>query len=236
MATRRQSLRILSYNIHGCVGSDGCEDADRVLEVIRSADADVVALQEVYDDDVEDRSFLRGLERLNYASVIYGQTMRKNTGAYGNILMLRHESSSVERINLSQSGAEPRGAIRAEFDYAGQSIEVLATHLGLKSRERARQIDTLIQASECASPGLRILMGDLNEWWPASRALRKIAAKYSQVSQVNTFPSKWPLLKLDRIYVDAPGASVRFSRMESQEARIASVHLPLLAEMNLQAD
>ena len=55
-------MRLLSYNIHGCVGADRVEDARRVLDLLEAVDADLVALQEVYDDDAEDRSFLRGLE------------------------------------------------------------------------------------------------------------------------------------------------------------------------------
>ena len=87
-------MRILSYNIHGCVGRDGREDPDRVLEVIQRTDADIVGLQEVHQDD---RDFLRKLEHLPYRSVLYGKTMRKPSANYGNVLLLRDPNHRAAR-------------------------------------------------------------------------------------------------------------------------------------------
>ena len=39
--------RILTYNVHRCVGVDGRLSPERVAEVIAAADPDIVALQEV---------------------------------------------------------------------------------------------------------------------------------------------------------------------------------------------
>src|SRR5919198_4452797 len=40
-------LRIASYNVHGCVGTDGRKDAARIAQVIAELDCDTVGLQEV---------------------------------------------------------------------------------------------------------------------------------------------------------------------------------------------
>ena len=42
-----QPLRIMTYNIHRWAGSDHRVDLERTLAIIRSAGADVVALNEV---------------------------------------------------------------------------------------------------------------------------------------------------------------------------------------------
>lgn len=46
---RRAGLDVMSYNIHGGIGTDGTYDLKRVADVIAAADPDVVALQEVHD-------------------------------------------------------------------------------------------------------------------------------------------------------------------------------------------
>src|SRR5687767_15324059 len=40
-------LRIASYNVHGCRGSDGKKDAQRIVRVIEECGCDTVGLQEV---------------------------------------------------------------------------------------------------------------------------------------------------------------------------------------------
>ena len=45
--SRRKTLRVATYNIHRCRGLDGRTSAARIANVIRTVDADIVALQEV---------------------------------------------------------------------------------------------------------------------------------------------------------------------------------------------
>ena len=46
MPAARARLRVATYNVHACVGTDGRHDPDRVASVITELDADIVALQE----------------------------------------------------------------------------------------------------------------------------------------------------------------------------------------------
>ena len=52
-------LRILSYNVHRCLGIDGQLSPARIAEVIASCEADIVALQEI---DVK-RARTRGVDQ-----------------------------------------------------------------------------------------------------------------------------------------------------------------------------
>jgi len=228
----RSTLRLLTYNIHGCVGRGGIEDSERVLRVIESADADVVALQEVHDDDAADLNFLRGLERMDYKDVIYGETLRKDFGPYGNVLMSRFPITNLERLNLSVAGAEPRGAICATLETPFGRTHITATHLGLKCSERRRQIEQLLKRRAAGESDCSVLMGDFNEWFPWSRNLRRIERAFSHSGKQATFPAGFPLIALDRIFVAAPRLDVVFNRIDTLTARDASDHRPLLSEIS----
>lgn len=224
-------MRLMTYNIHGCVGGDGRADPERVLEVIRACDADVVALQEVHVDEAADRNFLRGLEELNYRSMHHGETMRKSFGPYGNVLMSRFEATAVDRVDLSVAGLEPRGAIRMCLQTPAGPMRVTATHLGLTRRERAWQIARLLEEPQNDPSLPDVLLGDFNEWALGSPNLKRLWLHYPLGASFRTFPARWPLLALDRIFVRGIRGQVRFWRIDSGQGRIASDHRAVLAEI-----
>jgi len=232
-------MRLLTYNIHGCVGRSGRPDPEAVLAVIEETDADVVALQEVHDEDAADRSFLRALERrLDYPSVIYDSTMRKAEARYGNVLMCRLPLKAQERIDLGHDGREPRAAIRVRLDRQGREIEITATHLGLAPGERRAQLRQLAESGARPLPpgSVRILMGDLNEWFPFGRAARTLRRRFGPVRYVPTFPARLPLFALDRIHVLPATVRVVKRVPAGEAARKASDHLPLVADLDLDGD
>ena len=48
-----RTIRIATYNVHACVGTDGRHDPSRVAGVINEIDPDIVALQEfAYPADI----------------------------------------------------------------------------------------------------------------------------------------------------------------------------------------
>ncbi len=234
-------MRLLTYNIHGCVGRGGLLDPAAILSVIDEADADVVALQEVHDDDAIDRSFLAALkERLDYDTILYGPTLRLPESHYGNLLLCRLPLIDHERLDLSRSGREPRGAIRVRLTHRGRDLEITATHLGLAPGERRAQIGRLTDDGRAAADvdadvptrePIRVLMGDLNEWFPLGRANRRLHARFGRSRAVATFPARFPLFALDRIHVRPDTVSVDTRVLDGPVARRASDHLPLIADL-----
>jgi endonuclease/exonuclease/phosphatase family metal-dependent hydrolase len=114
----------------------------------------------------------------------------------------------------------------------GAPLRVIATHLGLAAAERRAQVARL--ADRLAETGVpTILLGDFNE----SKQRGTLAAWTPHVEFVTTpptFPSWCPLLRLDRIFAMQPlRASVRVQR--DRRSRIASDHLPLLADIDVAA-
>ena len=229
------AIRFLSYNIHGCVGWDRRETPELTLEVIRRTGADVVALQEVYDNDDAALSFLRGLETLPHEALVYGSTLRRHPGSYGNVLVSRFPLSDVRQVDLSVRGREPRGAIRAVLRTAGGPVTLVAAHLGLSRAERATQFRTLAglwgDNGTAGGAAGEVLMGDFNEWAPWSRRMRDLRRCFDVCSRARTFPSVLPLFALDRICVRGPGVTARFDGPRVPGAGRASDHLPLVADV-----
>jgi endonuclease/exonuclease/phosphatase family metal-dependent hydrolase len=226
-------MRIVSYNIHGCIGRDGREDPDRILDVIRSTDADIVGLQEVHHDDALDRDFLRKLEHLPYRTVIYGKTLRKTTADYGNLLLLREPPQQIQRIELPKQQGEARGAIIADLQHHGRKVRIITTHLDIRSSERKRQMAAVLQ--QLPTPDAEqncILVGDLNEWLPQRPYFRKFQAQFDTISRLKTFPVRPALFALDRIALKGKIRTCHFKTIDSETAKLASDHRPLLSDVD----
>lgn len=235
MEAPRRSLRLATYNVHSCVGRDGRRDPDRVSHVIAELDADVIAIQEfTYPMDlaIETRK-LTGLAALDGYECALGPTLERRSNRFGNLLLTRHPIRELQRINLSMDRREPRGALAVTIDVGGTELHVLATHLGLKLRERELQVRKILEHVEAQTTGLLAVMGDFNDWLPGRSVVHVLEAKFGASPSPCTFPVFWPLLPLDRIWVQ-PGASLRsMEAHDSPLAKVASDHLPLVAVVDL---
>jgi hypothetical protein len=80
-----------------------------------------------------------------------------------------------------------------------------------------------------------ILLGDFNEWRPTAR-LRPIDARLRRVPPRATWPARWPLLSLDRIWYGGDIALLGSQVVRRGHARVASDHLPLRAGFRLNPD
>jgi endonuclease/exonuclease/phosphatase family metal-dependent hydrolase len=225
-------VTIASYNTHGGVGRDGRFDPDRITQVIREMDADIVALQEV-QNGATGFDMLAYLEAHIGYQAIAGPTFVRRGADYGNGLLTRFGVLSVKRVDLCVAHCEPRGAIDVELDCGGTPMRVIATHLGLRPSERREQIQRLLRALEHERPLPTVLAGDINEWFMWGRPLRWMHKHFEQTPSVATFPACYPLLALDRLWVKPRALLKRLEVHASELARVASDHLPLKAELDL---
>lgn len=225
-------LRLATYNVHGWVGRDGLHRPSRVMEVLAGLQADILALQEatlpVSGGPEQAQRFLQEHTGLHVA---LGFTMRRKDAHFGNILLSRLPLVSLRSHDLSFGGLEPRGLIEAVVEHKGHRLQVLATHLGLRSRERLRQAGRILEIADTEKYEAALLLGDCNEWLPWGRALRCLARGFAPAPRHRTFPSWLPLFALDRIMVMGQGSLQQVQAQDWEAARRASDHLPLTAEL-----
>jgi endonuclease/exonuclease/phosphatase family metal-dependent hydrolase len=222
-------VRVVTYNIHRGRGLDGQVSLRRIREVLRQLDADVVGVQEVYEAQAE--TLARELEM----QLVTGITVHRSDGAYGNAILTRLPLRGVATFDLSVRTREARGGIRVDLGFQEQTLHVFNVHLGLRVHERAAQVKWLVERhilwNERTGP--RIVIGDLNEWFPGhvGRALR---GEFTSLRPRRTHPALLPLWALDRIYWDhaVHGQSLRVH--QSRLARVASDHLPLVATLRIE--
>jgi len=227
------TLRVASYNVHGCVGAGGSYDPERIARVIEELEADVVGLKEV---DAR-RPYVDGMHQFEYLAAKTGMTAvagptieHPEEGHYGNLLLTRLPVRAERQDDLSLDGREPRGIVLAELDWNGRALTVACTHRGLKPWERRSQVSALLSLLPEPDAPL-VLMGDFNEWIPRSRVLQPLYARFRRARSPATFPARRPFLALDRIWTNGVTESRTPERWRSPRARVASDHLPLVAEI-----
>ena len=232
-------LKVLTYNVHSCRGSGGDPDPRRIADVIASAEPDVIALQEL---DVG-RARTGGVDQAQ--EVARHLKMAAHPGEhpalhieeekYGDAILTELPSRLVKAGSLPSIG-EPRGAIWVEIEIGSTRVQFINTHLGLRSRERLVQAQTLVGPAWLGHPDCSdhpaILAGDFNAI-PRSRAYGHLAAALSKpelkMSTPATFPARFPLLRLDHVFTNNRANILRLDVIDTPLARSASDHLPLLA-------
>ncbi len=233
-------LRVATYNVHACVGRDRRHDPDRIAAVIGELDADVVALQEfTYPASVaiETREpvVLVTLDRYQCA---LGPTReragRTTTECFGNALLSRHPILDVRRLDLSIASREPRGALAATMDVGGgRQLHVLAAHLGLRVGERRFQVQQILDYLASVPNELVVVLGDFNDWLPGRSAAHVLDALLGRPPRPASFPVWRPVVPLDRIWVRPASALRRIDAHGSPAARLASDHLPVVADIEI---
>ncbi len=225
-------MRIVSYNIHGCVGTDGRRDPARIAAVLEALAPDVAALQEV-----DSRASRGGVDQAMILArrlgmqLVEGPLLREHSGHYGNAILsrwpIRHAGDGLYR----RQGREIRGWLAVDaIDPSGMSWRVVTTHLDLGGAVRSAQMREL--AAQLAPVRMPlVLAGDLNEWRPWRRRLGGIGEAASLLPPRASFPGRRPILALDRLAVRAASVTAGPIVDASAEAKRASDHLPLWAEL-----
>lgn len=210
----------------------GCGPAHghgRILAVIESLDADLVALQEVLlpwkGFTVEDLARETGMQ------VLPGPTLMRGDAEYGNVLLSSVPIQRVLALDLTVDGYEPRGAVLVSMDEGSVPVTFIASHLGLRPWERVRQMKTLMQEM-LSMDAAKVFLGDVNEWNPWSPVFRGLRAVFGrQPAPPRTFPSGCPLLAFDRILAPAGFFASRPRAIRTPVTRWASDHLPVRASL-----
>lgn len=224
-------LTVATYNIHAAIGSDGRFAPDRIIDTLHEMQADIIALQEVPLGGNETPNVLAVLTEATGYEAAEGLACDTPERRYGNAVLSRYPILSVRAVDLSFGAREPRGALDADVDCDGHLLRVVATHLGLRPAERRHQIRRLLDVFDTEEMPV-ILLGDINEWFMWGKTLRLLISHFQAVPAPATFPARWPIFALDRIWIRPRHRLVHVEVHTTPLARVASDHLPLIAHID----
>ncbi len=241
-------LRVLSYNIHKCIGGvDRRYDPQRVADVINHQHADVLLLQEV-DHDVprsnRDRQVdvIGDLVGMRYRSWFPNVEVRGG-GCYGNAILSRYPIVDTTNIDLSIRFKKRRsvlhGVLRVRHDELDRTVHVYNMHLGLARFERRIQLLRFLESHPFQTLHHEtpvVVGGDLNDVYGGLGELLAPAGFRGVDRRPFTFPAWGPVRALDAIFVRGHVDFVKLARCESDLARRASDHRPLIADVRLRGD
>jgi len=242
-------LRLATYNVHRCVGTDRKLDVERIAEVIAACNADVVALQEL---DVfrrrtggVDQAF-RLAELLKMKSHFH-PAMKVEAEHYGDAILTALPERLVRTGALPGlprlRGLEPRGALWVAVDVGGVEVQIINTHLGLVPKEQQAQVGALVGEDWMAADAFTapaVLLGDFNAT-PLSQTYRMLTAvmRDAQAGRSKpataTFPSSFPFMRIDHVFLAGDITVTSVESPYDARARAASDHLPLVVELEIAA-
>lgn len=228
-----RTLKIVTYNVHSCIGGDRQCKPDRVLAVLREIGADIIALQEVGAPRQDEIDQFHHFERHLEMTGVSGPNVRRGKNQFGNAVFTRGKFTETGLVDLSVQPFEPRGAIDCQIEIDGRDLRVVATHLGLFPHERRQQMRRLATALATRESGLTVLLGDFNVFGPERRNLRTIGAP-EKLPKLRTFPSRRPIMSLDRVWTLPNARLVSLEVHRTALSKSASDHLPLVATVDLR--
>lgn len=248
-------LTILTVNTHKGFGFFNRRFMLHELrEAVRSVSADLVFLQEVLGlHEVHSRRHANWPDESHYEFLAdeiwpqfrYGRNAVYPEGHHGNALLSKLPIVHHENRDVSVSRDEKRGllhcVLQAPASETGGNespIHTICVHLGLREEHRRQQLDLLCTMIEDEIPkgAPLIVAGDFNDWRVRGHGILGRCAGLREVFReaygryARTFPARWPMLPLDRIYV----RNVRVAKPQVLSTRPwthLSDHAPLVAQL-----
>ncbi len=128
---------------------------------------------------------------------------------------------------------ERRGLLDLRLAVRGHRLALLATHLGLGPAERRHQVRRILAHLDTITADTFVVLGDFNEWLHWGRPLRALNLRLGPSPRLPSFPATCPLVAIDRLWIH-PAHRLQSCRVHvAAPARIASDHLPLVADIDL---
>ncbi|MCD4779013.1 MAG: glycosyltransferase [Candidatus Omnitrophica bacterium] len=242
-----KTLRIMTYNVHGCKGMDSKIYPERIARVIGRHQPDIVALQEldmnrVRSGGIDQPDVIAKELGLQYH---FHPNIEHKEQQYGNAVFSRFPIELIcakQLPGMAGKILEPRGAIWVAININGIRLQVINTHLGLKRKERMNQVEALLGPEWLAHVACYdhlILVGDINAL-PSSKEykrfqgfLRDVQKELKHHEPKATWFGHLPLCRIDHIFV---GSKIKVEHVQvpnTQIDRISSDHLPLIVDINI---
>lgn len=242
-------LKVLSFNIHkGFNWSNSKLTIESIKNAIHKTEVDLVFLQEVVGENHtyskkmnqwidKQYEFIADGKWEDYA---YGKNAVYDYRHHGNAILSKYPIINWEQIDISTNKYEQRGILFCEIQLPETVLHAYCIHLNLLHRDRKKQYLSLIKEIEKRSSQKHpiLIAGDFNDWnKKASSALtdhhfmeghKSIHGYYAK-----TFPSIFPILSLDRIYLRNISA-LKSQTLKDKSWTELSDHRPLFIEVDIK--
>jgi endonuclease/exonuclease/phosphatase family metal-dependent hydrolase len=219
-------MRLMTYNIRNAKGMDNKADYDRTAGVLKNANADIIALQEL--DSATKRNggeyALKILAEKTGLHFLFGAAIAYQDGKYGVGILSKKKPLKYYTIPLPGK-EEERVLLVAEF----KKYVIFCTHLSLTGADRLTSVAIInAQANNFTKP--IYLLGDLNAE-PTSNAIIALKEKWTLLSgEEPTFPADVPKKCIDYIFV-LNNKKVQATSKNVLNEPITSDHRPVLVEV-----
>lgn len=242
-------VRVMTYNIHGCVGDDRVVNPDRIAAIIADLDVDIVALQEVdaghpareYRNQAQMVAGVLGVEHIYFPVELEG--LRR----FGLALLSRFPIVRFDQIRLPNVypllNPRKRGALRTLLQTPAGRVYLVNTHLSLFRLERRLQLTALMSGGDVTAVSADeplVFCGDFNAG-PSSDTYKQLSRLLTDVQTASnsgpvgaTYHAKSPFFRLDHIFVSSHFKPLKTEVCRTADTAAASDHLPLVADLELK--
>jgi endonuclease/exonuclease/phosphatase family metal-dependent hydrolase len=221
---------------------DGRTSAERVAGVIKSIDADIVALQEVIGAGPTSGGHAEEIGAMLGMGWVMAPVRHLRGALFGNVVLSRLPIRDHSQYDLSWKTCEPRCCQRVDIAMDDDTLHLYNVHLGtafLERRYQAGRLSGFVHDKRIGTP--KIVLGDFNEWMRGlattmlSERLQSINLR-SHLRRRRTYPGVFPVLHLDHIYYEGTVEVVKLELPRTRLSLMASDHLPLVAELKVKFD
>lgn len=211
------TTRVMTYNVRRCRGHNGEVDPDRTLNVISAGAPDIVALQDIDEDQLA--YLARRLGMKNCGSPRQG----------GNAFLSYHALKGIREYDLGDGGC----CLQADLELSGKRLHLFNVHLTFAPGRRHNQIAGLLGPDLLGNPKFvcpTLMLGDFADLlgWMANVSLSLSLHRAPRLLWNATYPARFPLLGRDRAYLRGDLRVVDSRILHSSLSRQASSHLPLI--------
>ena len=246
------NLGVLTYNIHKGFSSNRDFVLHGMRDQLRTLEVDVALLQEVVGhhsghraaiNDWPETSQFEFLADQVWPHHAYGKNAIADDRHHGNAILSKYPFSGWDNINVSPFQWASRSILHGNIfiPEANRKLHIINLHLGLLSAERLRQLQRLNQHLETiiGEHDAVILGGDFNDW--TGRQVSRVLAPHFGLREAyyechgkfaRTFPARFPLLSVDRIYYAGLELDSCTTLDKHAWSRLSD-HIPLLARFSL---
>lgn len=227
------SHRVMSYNVRNCTGLDGKTDYQRIANIIKNANCEAVAIQELdsMTTRYEGQDMLKNLAELTGMYPTFAPSIDYQGGKYGIGMLTKEKPLSHRRVALP-CRSEPRSLQIVEL----KDYYYCCTHLSLHAEDRETSIGIIIdELSKLDKPVM--IAGDFNAE-PEEESMKMMAEEFvifKKDAAPYTFPADKPDIEIDYICLLKSGKVAKFEVLEHSiiDAPVESDHRPIVAEVKI---